>query len=187
SRAGRALLDRAASHRLREAQSLLQHNVTLPIERDHVIAVLEHNRLDATAEIPLEVVRVSQARAIVLTWMQDQRRLRDAAEIAFHSLDQLAQLEHRPAGDAQEAGLGGIAAVDRLGDDSPQTLVLDAVGRTLGEPDQVRHALLQYKAEQPAVPGNAPAIELEGWRIEHGALDDVGVLGRQPQRQDGAH
>ena len=63
--------------RLHELRGAVDDRLALTVDRDHVVAVLEHRHLDAPAEVALQEVRVVDAGDVVLARMQDQRRLRD--------------------------------------------------------------------------------------------------------------
>jgi hypothetical protein len=49
-----------------EVKSTLEDQLALPVKRDDVVAVVEHNSLHRSAEIVLQEANIAQAGAIVL-------------------------------------------------------------------------------------------------------------------------
>ena len=76
-----------------------------------------------------------------------------------------------------------IAVFDQLA----QAPVLDAPGVPLGELEEVGEPLLVHQIEEPAVPGNAPAIELQRRGVERQRKHVIGVAGGVMHGQDRAH
>jgi hypothetical protein len=78
-------------HPLRESASkevgALRNEVPLTIERDEMVAVVEHDRLDAAAKCPLQVGRVAKSGTIVAPRMKDKRRLPDFLQLWQDRLD----------------------------------------------------------------------------------------------------
>src|SRR5205085_11858383 len=75
-----------------EIQRSLHHDMTLPVQGDHMIAVVEHDRLDKAGEIALQVFHIAQARPVVLPWMHDERGLVHVGGAFLHLLDEPAEL-----------------------------------------------------------------------------------------------
>src|SRR5581483_6418355 len=183
-----ALGDDGALQPADEPLGALGHDVPLLVERDHVIAVLQDERVDEPAQMRLEVVCVLEARYVVVARVNDERRLAHVAEpAALHRLHQHVEVGKAACRRAEGAGEARVAALHAGDDQSPHTLVLETVGLVLGqvelEPDRQRAQV----AEWPRVPGHRPAVEPERRRQQQQAVHGLGTVLGQMDRQDAAH
>jgi hypothetical protein len=69
-----------------------QDEVALPVERNDVIAVIENDSVHETSQVILEVLKVAQTRAVVVSGMNDESSLTDAPQFALHRSDKPSQL-----------------------------------------------------------------------------------------------
>ena len=83
----------------------LHYDVPLTVERDDVIAVLQHDHLDASSQLPLQMEGIRDVGAIIVTRMQEQHRLLDGAKLSTDCLRKPTQLQHGAPGRAQLPGL----------------------------------------------------------------------------------
>ena len=139
-----------------------------------------------------EESRILHAGHIVLGSMNDEKRRGDFIEDAFHGLDEAERLANR---DARKLGvavflrhLRRIARIHR-GDDVADALVLDSVRRGL----VIRHDVAQRRVRQQRQKvalleaRHVPAVIEERRRERGHAVDVVGMIGRELQREQGAH
>jgi hypothetical protein len=61
--------------------------LALPVHRDQVIAVIEHDRINEASQLGLQVVQVAKARPIVVPRMDDERRLAYSGNLLNDALD----------------------------------------------------------------------------------------------------
>ncbi len=165
----------------------LGHDVALLIERDHVIAVVEHDGVDQAAKVRLQILGVLEARHIVIARMHDQRRLTHLVEVGLHERNQLIEVGERAHRRAEHAGLARVAAQHAGHHERAHAFVLQAVRLVLGQVELELHRHRAKERQSARVPGHRPAVELQGRREQQQALHALGPLLRQPQRQDAAH
>ena len=77
----------------------------LTVERYDVVAVLEHHRLNTSAEAMLQVKGVPYAGSVILARVEQQHWLTDAPQRAPDGFRQAAKLEHGTAWRAELTGL----------------------------------------------------------------------------------
>ena len=65
-----------------EPLGALGHDVALLVQRDHVVAVVQHQRVHQPAQMRLQVLGVLQARHVVVARMHDERGLAHLPEVA---------------------------------------------------------------------------------------------------------
>jgi hypothetical protein len=60
-----------------ERNGAVDQEIALPVDGDDVIAVVEHQRVDQSTEMALQILGVAQARQIVLARLDDECRRGD--------------------------------------------------------------------------------------------------------------
>ena len=70
--------------RARKIHRAVDHDMPLPVERDDVIAVIQHDEFNKPAQPPLDRDRIVQAGHIVFARMQYQRRRLDPRKLPLH-------------------------------------------------------------------------------------------------------
>ena len=93
---GRPLLD-ALRETLGEIDRALYHHVPLPVERHHVIAIVEHGELHRAAETARDRDCIRQVALIVVAGVEDVGRLTDYAEAPLHVAGQILELPNEAA------------------------------------------------------------------------------------------
>ena len=128
------LLRPRVSTQLTNRSRALGHDVALLIERDHVIAVVEDQRVDQPAQVGLQILGVLQARHVVIARMHDERRLAHARrDRGFTSATSALKLANERIGVLKMPACAGIAALHARDDQRAHALVLEAVGLALGQ------------------------------------------------------
>ena len=164
------------------------HLTVLQVHGDHVIAVVEQHFIHLAAKVFLDIISIPAAGDVVFDGVQHQRRRGDRRHFSFHDRNQSMQLANVDSRHGQQPGAAAFACFHLAFDDSPQTLVFDAVRRCFVETAQV-HAERnghQQRCQHRSF-RHVPAVVAQGRRIQQQAGDLPRMLGSHVHGHHCAH